>query len=652
MSDGPVALQEKRALLVGINAYPNFPPERQLRGCLNDVALLRGTLHDRFGFPEDAIIVLTDDQATRDGILAAMQRLADECGPGDVVLFYYSGHGSQLSDREGDEPDFFDETIIPSDSGRSPHKNRDITDDEIYLWLRDLGQRTGNITLWFDCCNSGSLTRAPFGGATRSVPRDDRPVSQLPESPIPRSEWDALKVAHRVTGPSGWAPVSSRYVMIAACRDEQTANEYPPGAGPSDEVHGCLTFYLHQELMNAGPGTTYQDVFDAARRRVSAAYPDQTPQLEGNRDRILFGLVDLAPARFIDVKERAGTLVTLEGGLAHAVQVGSQWAIYPAGTKQPGGPVAEVGTVAVEAAGGLTSTAKVVKESSSGAIAQGCRAFETDPGFGRASLVVNLAPSPAGLEAQRDALVARLSKSSTVRAAQCGEASFAQVVMVAPRGAPGPGDPVGKLAEVRDPIWAVIGGGGQPLMPPKPVAAVDAIVESLETIARYNHLLAIRNPGGALKGKVKVTLIRKRKGEAWQDARPDAEGRVIYQVGAQLAFRVVHTHTDPLFLNVLDFTFTYKVGLIYPPAHGANEVLVPLLPFEFGKRQGQHLFLKRFPEDYEESEGRETLKMILANRPIDFSWMRQVGLREQPLSRAVSPEEWTTVEAEFVVVRE
>ncbi len=117
--------------------------------------------------------------------------------PDDVVLFYYSGHGSQMSDREGDEPDFYDETIIPYDSGRMPHKNRDISDDEIYLWLRDLGQKTGNITLWFDCCNSGSLTRAAFGGATRSVPRDDRPPSQLPESPIPRSEWASTQSGAR-----------------------------------------------------------------------------------------------------------------------------------------------------------------------------------------------------------------------------------------------------------------------------------------------------------------------------------------------------------------------------------------------------------------------------------------------------------------------
>ena len=330
MEENDAGPQGKRALLVGINRYPNFPPERQLRGCENDVALLHATLRDRFGFPEALITVLTNEQATRDGILGAMNQLADATEVDDAVVLYYSGHGSQMSDREGDEPDFFDETIIPFDSGRMPHKNRDISDDEIYLWLRKVGQKTGNITLWFDCCNSGSLTRAAFGGASRSVPRDDRPITELPESPIPRSEWDALKETTRDVGPSGWVPVGSRYVMIAACRDEQTANEYPPQGTSADTFHGCLTYYLHQELMAAGPGATYRDVFELARRNVQAAYPDQTPQLEGKRDRILFGLTNLTPERFLAVKGRKDSVATLDGGTAHAVRVGSRWEIVRA----------------------------------------------------------------------------------------------------------------------------------------------------------------------------------------------------------------------------------------------------------------------------------------------------------------------------------
>ena len=46
-------------------------------------------------------------------------------------------------------------------------------------------------------------------------------------------------------------------------------------------THGALTYFLHRELVGAGPDATYRDVFDAARRQVTAAYPTQQPQMEG-----------------------------------------------------------------------------------------------------------------------------------------------------------------------------------------------------------------------------------------------------------------------------------------------------------------------------------------------------------------------------------
>src|SRR5947199_10096084 len=125
---------EKWALLIGIDRYPNFT---QLKGCVSDVQVMRQVLTDSFNFPENHVAVITDEQATREGILAAMRDLVQRVDNDDVVVFHYSGHGSQMTDREGDEPDGKDETIVPYDSGRRELPNRDITDDEIYLWLKE-----------------------------------------------------------------------------------------------------------------------------------------------------------------------------------------------------------------------------------------------------------------------------------------------------------------------------------------------------------------------------------------------------------------------------------------------------------------------------------------------------------------------------------
>src|SRR5262245_20139934 len=62
----------KRALLIGIDRYPNFPEGNQLHGCVNDVEAMAALLRDRFGFPEDAVAVLRDEAATQQGIRDAV----------------------------------------------------------------------------------------------------------------------------------------------------------------------------------------------------------------------------------------------------------------------------------------------------------------------------------------------------------------------------------------------------------------------------------------------------------------------------------------------------------------------------------------------------------------------------------------------------
>src|SRR5271166_2046381 len=231
-ADGLRASQGLRgyALLIGINAYLHV---RSLSGCVNDVEAMGTALVERFGFEPGNVEVLTGAQATRDGILAAFNRLVDRPATGDVVFFQYSGHGSQMTDREGDEPDGMDETIVPYDSGRDPYPNRDITDDEIFAWLRKLTARTDNVTLVFDCCHSGTINRDPFGEADRGIEPDTRPPHLLPPSPLDPETLALLTEFHHrsaTRSASGRAtrsvvPLTDSYVLIAGCRDTETAKE-------------------------------------------------------------------------------------------------------------------------------------------------------------------------------------------------------------------------------------------------------------------------------------------------------------------------------------------------------------------------------------------------------------------------------------------
>ncbi|MCX5909662.1 MAG: caspase family protein, partial [Deltaproteobacteria bacterium] len=91
----------KKALLVGINHYQMMGSD--LQGCVNDVTNVRDILRKYFGFKNDDIRMIIDERATKKAILERLQWLVRGAKNGDQLLFHFSGHGSQVRDREGDE---------------------------------------------------------------------------------------------------------------------------------------------------------------------------------------------------------------------------------------------------------------------------------------------------------------------------------------------------------------------------------------------------------------------------------------------------------------------------------------------------------------------------------------------------------------------
>ena len=86
------------ALIVGVNKYPNLPKNLQLKYAVNDAEGMRQTLVDYYGFPADNVTVLTDEKATLQGILDALDKLSDRSRvrPDDRILVYFSGHGQTV----------------------------------------------------------------------------------------------------------------------------------------------------------------------------------------------------------------------------------------------------------------------------------------------------------------------------------------------------------------------------------------------------------------------------------------------------------------------------------------------------------------------------------------------------------------------------
>lgn len=143
----------KRALVVGINAYRDAP----LRGCVNDTELMHGLLVNEFDFPADDVRVLCDGRATTAEIKRRLDWLTRDTRADDVLVFHYSGHGSQVRDRgKLDElADHKDEILCPVDLD---WKDLVVTDDDLAFYFRRIAPGA-RLYVVLDCCHSGTGTR-------------------------------------------------------------------------------------------------------------------------------------------------------------------------------------------------------------------------------------------------------------------------------------------------------------------------------------------------------------------------------------------------------------------------------------------------------------------------------------------------------------
>lgn len=153
----------QKALLIGVGDYPHLPPSAQLIGPANDLRAMSSFLKSHWKFEPSDIRILKDEDATKNNILTSISGwLAEETRPGDRVVIYYSGHGSHVPDRNGDEEDGEDETFVPSDYGRRGNVAEDmVLDDEIGRALAALPGR--EVILIADSCHSGTINRDIFG---------------------------------------------------------------------------------------------------------------------------------------------------------------------------------------------------------------------------------------------------------------------------------------------------------------------------------------------------------------------------------------------------------------------------------------------------------------------------------------------------------
>ncbi|XP_039060036.1 metacaspase-9-like [Hibiscus syriacus] len=173
----------KRAVLVGCNyPYTKF----RLNGCANDVEAIKVVIHEKFGFKEKNIQVLTDNHnspvpssslPTGANIRAALNAMAKKAKPGDVLFFYFSGHGTAIPVLEAHKHFRQDEAIVPCDLNL-------ITDVDFRRLVNRLPDGA-SFTMLSDSCHSGGLIEKekrqilPFKGRVTPETTDDQPKGKV-----------------------------------------------------------------------------------------------------------------------------------------------------------------------------------------------------------------------------------------------------------------------------------------------------------------------------------------------------------------------------------------------------------------------------------------------------------------------------------------
>jgi hypothetical protein len=277
----PVAsLAEQRALLVGVGKLDI--PGNELPSIELDLDRIHEMLN-LMGFEDRQIHTLQDEAATSTAVTAEFNGwLKQGVQPNDRVVFYFSGHGSNIPDLRGDQDEGVSQVLVTHDVKRIHDKGGAslggvVPDYRIAELLAANPSR--NILFIVDSCHSGTVTRS-FTLKNHSLGSDPVYVKSYDypgmPAPPPRAASRGIDASPHE---QQWDP-HANYVALTAAADNQEAIGTMNG--------GVFTLGLTEavkRLTSEGKSPTVRELRDDSDAYIrSKVDKDQihTPQLMGN----------------------------------------------------------------------------------------------------------------------------------------------------------------------------------------------------------------------------------------------------------------------------------------------------------------------------------------------------------------------------------
>ncbi len=225
-------------------------------------------------------MIVQNKAATKSGIMEAIKvHLIGKVKRGGTAVFYFSGHGQQVKDNNGDELDGLDESIVPYDAAMrfEPGKyegDLHFRDDELgepMTALRKKLGKNGHLLLILDSCHSGTGTRGLSTARGTDVIMADQGYIASRADTLPV---DNNALVNETRDKKQLATMVSFFGASANQLNYETIS------AKGEEV-GSLTYAFSQVFEQATKEWTYQNIFERIKIHMTAMVPGQTPQVEG-----------------------------------------------------------------------------------------------------------------------------------------------------------------------------------------------------------------------------------------------------------------------------------------------------------------------------------------------------------------------------------
>ncbi|MBN2292584.1 MAG: caspase family protein [Pirellulales bacterium] len=253
------------ALLVGLKsvnptAYGGWTGENGCWGCELDVDNIQRVLTP-LGFEFG---ILKTAQATSHNILSALRGAARNLRSDDIFVFYYSGHGGQIQDKDGDEPDNKDETLVAYD--------KEVIDDDLNsIWQSfNAGSR---IVMISDSCNSGSNYKMRLD--------------------IPFEKASPIKMFSAIADCDRSSTMTSQMIHYGGCRDGGSSAGYQGG--------GTFTSGFCRAWSSGTFSGNYRDLYarileELRGERQQPQFSEYGPVTDAFRNQRPFTILDRSPS--------------------------------------------------------------------------------------------------------------------------------------------------------------------------------------------------------------------------------------------------------------------------------------------------------------------------------------------------------------------